>query len=91
MGKTNTISPLRQRMIEDMAEHRDARALLDVVAPAADPQKQPNLAPDPRVCCPAHAPAVALARSSLRCSRAAASRAGGRHRPGSTRREPDLP
>ena len=38
-----------------------ARALLDVTPPAADPQKQPNVAPDtPRVLpCPCHAVALA--------------------------------
>ena len=38
-----------------------ARALLDVAAPAADPQKQSDAAPEPHVRCPAHARAVVLA------------------------------
>ena len=67
-----------------------ARALLNVAPPAADPQEQPDVAPDsPRVL-PCPCPRCGARMIVIEVSRAAASRAGGRHRLGSTRHEPDL-
>src|SRR6185312_234715 len=67
-----------------------ARALLNVAPPAADPQEQPDIAPDaPRVL-PCPCPRCG-ARMIVIEVFARASRGGARCRAGSTHHEPDLP
>jgi putative transposase len=66
-----------------------ARALLDVIPPAAEAQNPPDVAPDsPRVL-PCPCPCCGGRMIVIRCSRAAASRGGGRPRSGSTHHKPE--